>query len=156
VAGTNLQFIATGTYSDASTADVTASATWTSATTSVATIGATGLAHAAGQGTSVTKATIGAINGSTTLTVTPPILTSIAVTPASPTVAPGNDRQFTATGTYSDGTTGNLTGSVTWFSSKTALATISVGGLAHAVSKGTTTIRATFGAINGSTLLSVK
>ena len=156
VAGTNLQFIATGTYSDASTADVTASATWTSATTSVATIGVSGLAHAASQGTSLIKATIGAVNGSTTLTVTPPTLISIAVTPASPTVAPGGNLQFTATGTNSDGTTVNLTGSVTWFSSRTAVATISTGGLAHAVSRGTTTIRATFGAINGSTLLSVK
>ena len=156
VAGTNLQFVAIGTFSDSSTADLTATATWNSATTATATITSGGLAHAVAQGTSTIKATVGAINGTTVLTVTPPILLSIAVTPSSPTIAPGTNQQFTATGTFSNGTTANLTGSVTWSSSKAAVATISGSGLAHAVAKGTSTIKATSGAVNGITLLSVK
>ena len=67
--GTDQQFSATGTYSDASTADLTASVTWASATPAAATISAAGLAHGVAIGTSTISATLGAVTGSTTLTV---------------------------------------------------------------------------------------
>ena len=53
-----------------------------------------------------------------------PTLSSIAVTPANPTVATGATQQFTATGTYSDGSTQNITTQVTWSSSSTSVASI--------------------------------
>jgi hypothetical protein len=59
-------------------------------------------------------------------------LTSIAVTPANPTIANGANQQFTATGTYSDGSTADITATVTWASGTAAVATI-VPGSAHAV-----------------------
>ena len=59
-----------------------------------------------------------------TLTVTTAALTSIAVTPANPTVAKGLTEQFTATGTYSDDTTADLTSQVTWASATPSVATI--------------------------------
>ena len=59
------------------------------------------------------------------VTVTAAALTSIAVTPASPSVAKGLTEQFTATGTYTDGTTANLTSQVTWASATASVATIS-------------------------------
>jgi hypothetical protein len=66
---------------------------------------------------------------------------------------------FTATGTYSDKTTKDLTTQVTWASSKTAVATISntagSKGLATAVAMGTSTISAKLGSIMGSTVLTV-
>ena len=44
-----------------------------------------------------------------------PTLTSIAVTPANPTISTGGGtQQFTATGTYSDLSTQNITTQVTW------------------------------------------
>lgn len=82
-------------------------------------------------------------------------LTSIAVTPANPTVQIGATQQFTATGTYSDNSTQNITGQVAWASSKTSVATITSAGLATAVSAGSATISATQGAISGSTTLTV-
>ena len=57
-----------------------------------------------------------------TLTTASAALSSIAVTPANPTIAKGLTQQFTATGTFSDGTTQDLTSPVTW-----ASATPSVG-----------------------------
>ena len=51
---------------------------------------------------------------SITIIAAVPTLTSIAVTPANPTIQFGGTQQFAATGTYSDGSTQNLTGSVTW------------------------------------------
>ena len=89
------------------------------------------------------------------LTNTAPALQSIAVTPASPSVAKGTMQQFTATGTYSDSTTQNLTSQVTWNSSATAVATITAGGLATGTGAGTSTIRAALGPVSGSTLLTV-
>ncbi len=154
-AGGTQQFTATGTYSDNSTQNLTASVTWASGTTATATINTAGLAHAVATGTSTISATLGGVSGSTVLTVTAATLQSIAVTPANPSVAAGGSQQFTATGTYSDNSTQNLTGSVTWASGTTGTATINTAGLAHAVATGTSTISATLGGVSGSTVLTV-
>ena len=82
-------------------------------------------------------------------------LLSIAVTAVNSSIAVGVTDQFTATGTYSNGTTQNLTSSVTWSSSSTAVATISSAGLATGVAAGSATIKATSGTISGSTGLTV-
>ena len=139
--GLTQQFTATGTYSDNSTQDLTNSVTWTNAA-------ASGLATGSTVGTSTITATSGAIHGSTTLTVTAATLQSITVTPANPSIAKGLTQQFTATGTYSDNSTQNLTNSVTWTNA-------AAGGLATGSTVGTSTITATSGAIHGSTTLTV-
>ena len=82
-------------------------------------------------------------------------LTSIAVTPANPTILVGATQQFTATGTYSDGSTQNVTSQATWTSSSTAAATINASGLATAVSAGSTTIRAALNGVTGSSTATV-
>src|SRR5262249_12498648 len=84
-----------------------------------------------------------------------PTLTSIAVTPANPTLTVGATQQFNATGTYSDSSTQSLTSQVTWASSNTSVATVSSGGVATAVTTGSTTISATLGSVSGSTGLTV-
>src|SRR5262249_24959365 len=112
--GTTQQFTATGTFSDNSTQNLTSSVTWASASTNVSPINSAGLATAVAAGSSTITATMGTISGSTTLTVNAPTLNSIAVTPANPSVAKGRTQQFTATGTFSDNSTQNLTGQVTW------------------------------------------
>src|SRR5208283_3424992 len=148
--GLTQQFNATGTYSDGSTQNITTSVTWASATTSVATIGAgTGLATGASVGTSQITATQGStVSPPATLTVTAATLQSISVTPASPSIAKGLTQQFNATGTYSDGSTQNITTSVTWASATTSVATIGAGtGLATGASVGTSQITATLGTI---------
>jgi hypothetical protein len=153
--GASQQFTATGTYSDSSTQNLTSSVTWSSTNTAAATISSAGLATAAGTGTTTISATSGSISGSTTLTVTAPVLVSIAVTPANPSIIKGGTQQFAATGTYSDNSTQNLTSSVTWSSTNTAVATISSAGQATGTGTGSTTISATSGSISGSTNLSV-
>ncbi len=85
----------------------------------------------------------------------PPTLNSIAVTPANATVTTGGTQQFTATATYSDASTLDVTNQVTFASSATGVATVTAGGLATAVSTGTTTISATLGSVSGSTGLTV-
>ncbi len=148
--GLTQQFTAIGTYSDNSTQNVTSSVTWASATLPVATIsntaGTQGLATGVGQGTSNITASLNGVTSGTTLTVTAPALVSIAVTPPSPSIPKGLTQQFTATGTYTDNSTQNLTSSVTWASATTSVATISntagTQGLATGVNPGNSNITA--------------
>ena len=101
------------------------------------------------------------ISGTAALTVLPAVLTAITVTPALSSVTQGQTQQFSATGLYSNGTTQDLTNSVTWSSAQGLLATISnsVGsqGLATGLLPGLSTITATDPStlIGGSAVLSV-
>ncbi len=94
-------------------------------------------------------------------TVTRAALVSIAITPSNPSIGFGKSEQFTATGTFADKTTRDLTASVIWSSSTTSVANISnitgSNGVAILLAVGTTTITATDPVTNilGNTLLSV-
>jgi len=105
------------------------SATWSSDNTAVATIGtSSGSATAVANGTAKITATSGSISGYAILAVTSATLTSIEITPVTPSIYLGATQQFTATGTYSDGTistTKDITTFATWSSDNTAIATIS-------------------------------
>jgi hypothetical protein len=68
-AGNTQQFIVTGTYSDNSTQNLTATATWTSSATGIATINNAGLATGVGSGQTTIQATVGSVQASTFLTV---------------------------------------------------------------------------------------
>jgi hypothetical protein len=151
---TTQQFKATGTYSDSSTQDLTSSVSWSSSTTTVATITSGGLATGTGPGSTTITATSGAVSGTASLTVTA-ALTSITVGPADPTIAVSTTEQFTATGNYSDGSTANLASTAAWTSSSTNVASINATGLATSLASGSTTISATLGSISGSTTLMV-
>jgi hypothetical protein len=89
--------------------------------------------------------------------VNPPTLQSIGVTPVSPSIVVGTALQFAATGIYTDGTTQNLAGSVTWSSGMMAFATITTAGKASGVKVGSSTISAsaTNPVVIGSTTLTV-
>lgn len=149
------QFTATGTYSDQTSKDISASVTWSSSDATVVSIDGGGLATAIALGSVTITATSGTITGSTTLTVGPAVLSSIAVRPATRKIAPLTSQQFQAIGTYTDGSTQNLNGQVTWTSSNTGVATISAGGRAKGLTQGSTTLTATLGAISGTGTLNV-
>jgi hypothetical protein len=154
-AGETQQFAATGTFTDGSTQDLTSSATWSSSAPTIATISPAGLASALLVGSTTITAVSGTIQGTTTLTVTPAVLVSIAVSPVTPSIIAANTQVFTAKGTYSDGSTQDLTSTATWSSLAPVVATIAPGGLATGVAAGTSSISATVGSITGSTMLTV-
>ncbi len=154
--GTTRQFLATGAYSDGSSADLTASVTWSSSKAAVATIDSSGLLSAVHPGTTTVTATSGSVSGSTTATVGAPAkLTAIAIAPTNPTVTEGLSLQFTATGTYSDGSSADLTASVHWLSVRARVATISATGLLQAVSSGTATVKAALSGVSATTTVTV-
>lgn len=63
--------------------------------------------------------------------------------------------QLKATGTFSDNSTQDLTGTTAWSSSASGVATINGKGLATAATQGQSTIKAVSGTVNGSTTLTV-
>ena len=154
--GATKQFTAEGAYNDASTENLTATVAWSSSDTAVATIDATGLATPIAAGVTTITATSGSVSGSTTLTVTNAVLTSITVSPTSPSIAKGTTVQLTATGHYADNSTQDLTTQVAWTSSDLSV-TLSASGLATTTVAGSgITITATKSTFSGTTTLTVK
>jgi uncharacterized protein YjdB len=143
--------------------NLTDTVAWYSSNAGVATIsnaaGSKGMAQSVATGTTMITAATGSVSGTTTLTVTPASLLSIAVTPVNPSIARGTTRQFTAIGTYSDSSTQDLTAAVTWSSSNTAVATVSnvagARGSASGLAVGTAVITAASAGVTGSTTLTV-
>ena len=70
-------------------------------------------------------------------------LTTITVTPANPTILQGQNVQFTATGTFADMTTSDITNTVTWGTDNPSVATVNSTGLATGTGLGAVTISAT-------------
>jgi uncharacterized protein YjdB len=69
------------------------------------------------------------------------VLQTIVISPTAATISVGQSTQFTATGTYNDGTSKDITASANWSSSKTSVATV-IAGVATGVAAGTATIYA--------------
>ncbi|MGL6614234.1 Ig-like domain-containing protein [Aeromonas caviae] len=140
--GQTQQLTATATYSDNTTANVTGSVAWLSDDMTTATVSSTGLLTGVVQGTTKVTASLDGVTSNTVqVTVTDAVLTAIAVTPPSVSVGKGQTQQLTATATYSDSTTANVTGSVAWLSDDAATATV-ISGLLTGVEEGTTEISA--------------
>jgi hypothetical protein len=144
------QFAAIGTFANSSTQNLTSNVTWASSQPAVATIsnaaGQQGLATgvAAGQ-TSITAVFASIVSNPATLTVSNATLVSFTVTPNNFSTIMGNTVNYRAVGTFSDGTTVDLTTQATWSSTVPRVATINASnGVAATASPGTTVISATF------------
>jgi 6-phosphogluconolactonase (cycloisomerase 2 family) len=155
--GATQQFDAMATFSDGTTSDITATATWSSLSAN-ATVAAGGLATvpttATVGGTAIIEAMQFGTNGQTTLTVGNAVAASLAVTPATPTIAVGQTQAFTAMEVYTDGTMHTPAGSLTWASGTAATATLAPApntNIAFALATGTSTITATEGTLTPGT-----
>jgi trimeric autotransporter adhesin len=153
--GLTQQFEAIGSYSNGQQVDLTGQVTWASLAAGVATVAADGLATGVGPGTATISASLDAIAGSAELAVTAPVLQSIAIAPRTPVLVAGMTLSLSATGTYSDSSTQDLTGSATWSSATLSAATVTVNGLVTAVDPGTSVVRAASGAISDSITVTV-
>ncbi|WP_196589280.1 Ig-like domain-containing protein, partial [Aliivibrio fischeri] len=141
--GNGQQYTAVGFYSDDTSRELTQEVSWRSSNTSIATISVVGLAVGVGVGNSTISAVKdGVVSNDGRLSVTAAALESIQITPAEVSLAKGNGQQYTAVGFYSDDTSRELTQEVSWRSSDTSIATISVVGLAVGVGVGNSTISA--------------
>jgi hypothetical protein len=109
-------------------------------------------------GSATITATFGGLSGTSLLTVDSGTLSSIAITPSPLSIIVGSHQQLTATGTYSNGTTQDLTNSVTWLSAP-VVDTVSNAagsrGLLTAVGAGTDTVQAKFQGVTGNLSVTV-
>lgn len=126
--GMNQKLIARGTYSDASTKDITKQVTWQSSDSGILTIAnnatESGLMRAINVGQSQITASLGQLSVQGSFEVTDAVLTGIQVTS---TVSQLNVKATTAasaTATYSDNSTQNVTDQVNWTSSNQSVASV--------------------------------
>jgi YD repeat-containing protein len=92
-------------------------------------------------------------------TVAPLSLISISVTSSLPTISTGQASQYRATGLYNNGTTQDVTTTVTWSAANASIATVSNSsgsqGVVRGVSNGFTTIAAASGSVSGTAPVTV-
>jgi hypothetical protein len=121
---TSVRFTAIGNYSDGSTAPLT-SASWRSSKNNLANMhGSSGILRAKKAGKLTVTASASGVTGTASVTVSSGTLVSIAITPAGATVPAGSTQQFVAMGTFSDGSTEDVSINSHWSSSTPSVATI--------------------------------
>lgn len=154
--GVTQQYVATGTYSDKSTKDLSSEVNWTSSNASLATISTTGLVSTLAAGSVAITAKLGTVSSTpASLTITAPTLASIEVTGNSVSLAKGISQNYSATGVNTDGSTVALTSQVVWESSNPSIASVDADGIATANNVGSVSITAKLGTIIGSANLVV-
>src|SRR5260370_15661793 len=85
--------------------------------------------------------------GTLVLSVIAAELQSISITASNQSIGKGQQQQFTATGTYSDGKTTDSRSLVTWSASDTNVATFNLPGVASGIGVGSTNITAALGGV---------
>jgi len=121
---------------------------WSSNAPQVATVSSSGLVIAVGAGTATITASSEGRSGTAQVTVTPPTVQRVDVTPAAATIAVGGSFRLTAT-VYD--TRGNVIpgAEVTWTSSDTRVATVDSDGRVRGERQGNVTVTATSGSASG-------
>ncbi|HLB37379.1 MAG TPA: Ig-like domain-containing protein [Gemmatimonadales bacterium] len=131
-----------------------AAVTWTSSDPDVATVSATGLVTAVGNGTAIITATSGGVSGTATVTVAQQAAV-VAVSPEATTLtALGATAPLAATVRDAGGSV-MVGAAIAWASSNTDVATVSAAGVVTAVGNGTATITATSGGVSGTATVTV-
>lgn len=160
--GLDREFTVMGTFSDGSQLDMTThpKVTWTSSDPAVASIDQLGLATGADEGGTLITAVFDDASGQVAsspvlLSVVPALLEGIVVDPLTASTAAGSTAQFFATGTFSDGTSADISNDVLWTSGDPALATVDNDGTAHGQSPGGVEITATAGELTATAMFTV-
>lgn len=116
--GLTQPFTAKASFSDGTTQDVTATASWSVKDltgTLVATISTKGVATAQNAGQARITARYLGQSAVATLVVTAATLQTLTLSPENPRIAQGTTQRFSATGTFSDGTSQDVASLVDWF-----------------------------------------
>ena len=167
--GSSLQIMATlvtatlvnGVEVSSSYSDVTSSTQWSSLQPHFATVSA-GEVMGIATGTALIKAVYNGLTSYTTVKIIPQsaqTITSLTLSPTSATITANGSTSFTATATYSDGTTKDVTSLCSWSSSDTDVATVNNGmatGCNTSSSTKTVTITATLSGMSATADLSVE
>ena len=153
VVGQNGTLAATA-LSASGTAITGKAASWSSSTPAVATVSNEGVVTAVTPGSSTVTATIDGKTGSANVTVVPPPVASVTVSPATLNLDVG--AYATLTATVRDASGAPIPGkSVSWLSSNPAVVTVNPAGTVTAFAEGTAQVTASVDGVSGSATLTV-
>lgn len=161
--GESKNLVATATFSDGTSQDVTATTAWTSSAAAIATVGDSAADKGKVTGVANGSATITALYGglpavSATVTVADKVLESLALNAVTHTFSSFAEvADFTATANYKDGTKEDVTAKATWTIDNSGIAALVSGnpGQVKPVTSGTTILRATYRGITQTATLIV-
>lgn len=127
---------------------------WSSSNSAVAAVSSGGLVSGVAPGSATISATSEGKTGTSTIAVAAMPVSTVTVTPASPTIAQGTTAQLTATARDADGNM--LTGrAFSWATSASGVATVTSSGVVTGVSGGSATISATSEGRSGTVVVTV-
>jgi hypothetical protein len=155
------QLAITGWYDSGRSVDLTPASSGTvyeSTATGVATVDADGFVQAKGEGDAIISAANSGLRGNCTVEVKGERLISISISPAMLELSGGETGQFAVTGTYSDGSQGDLTNSVmgtVYESDNPAIALVGPNGQVSARQEGHTTVTARNAGLSDSAIVNV-
>ena len=145
------KLVATGLYSDGSTADITNLVTWATTTPTLVNpsnaLGFNGFIYSLAQGVANVTASLGVVSQNTSVTVSSPDLLSITVTPNTGAIIVLGNKQFKAMGLYTDGVSRDITTLVTW-TENSLIGSINSNGLFTGINVGPISVTATLGVIS--------
>ncbi len=148
-AGLTEQFTATGNFTDGTTKPL-ATANWSTSDVILATISSTGLLTTLKQGVVTVSAASGTSTGSASFNIGPPVPTGLVISPAnSPvTIGAATPSKLSAILNFTDKSTQDISGQVTWSNTNPFTASIDTQGNVTTVHTGYTQIAATNGAFS--------
>ena len=135
--------VATGTFSDTTTADVTAMSTWTVATGSAVTVSPAGVVQAVAQGPATVTAAIGDATGSVDANVGPAVADHVDLSTGNLVLAQAQQTTIHASLVFTDATAQDVTATASWSSSVSGVASVVAGLVTGVASGGPATITAT-------------
>ena len=144
-------------YENGDSKKIESGATWISSNTEIATVDESGLVTAVAPGAANISATFQEQTASLQVTVTgsQTPLVAILLSPDNAELEAETQVTFTAKGVYGDGQQYDITQSVTWSSSNTAVATVDSSGIVSGLAAGMVTISASSSNVQGMTALTV-
>ena len=150
--GQTLQLAVSGTFSDGTSKDQTSQVRWTSSNASVGSISPAGVLRARGVGVVSIAASISGLTASIDVKVNSAAPQSIAIAPNPVVLIAGQKAQLTVTATLTDGTSQDVTRTVTWSCSDSGVIQIDANGLASALKAGTSTLTASLSGASSGTI----
>lgn len=159
VKGATQQFFATATLDNGQTLDITSSASWSSTDTGILSINSSGLASLVDAGVATVTANYDGLSNNVSFTVTNKTISSLALTLGATSISTSVTTSASVIANYSDGSSEDVTDSVSFSSSDISVAIISNSqstmGQINPVAIGSTTISASLSGVNTSETLNV-
>jgi hypothetical protein len=148
-AGEPIQFLATGFYADRSTVDVTDVVSWVTSDAGVVEISGgldtEGIGTTFGAGQAIVSAALdGLESNAARVTVTAADVEGLIIRPGSVSVHSGSEVTVSAEASFSDGSHGDVSGTVRWITADGAVVLVDPGGRITGNAVGTSTIRAVY------------